>query len=457
MDDNTHFADKRKFFDEGKTLSYEFRIEQLKLLKSAVQNKEKRIEEALKQDLGKSRTESWVTEISFVLSEIDFTIKHLEEWMSPEKKSTPIAIAPSKSRVYFNPKGVVLIISPWNYPIQLCLVPLIGAIAAGNCAVVKPSEDASSAAAIVEEIIMEIYSKEYISVIQGLGHVVVPEAIQSNTFNHIFFTGSIAVGKKIAAMAAETLTSTTLELGGKSPVIVDQSANIKIAAKRIVWGKLLNAGQTCVSPDYLLIEESIKGDFVEAYIATVKSMFGENQKESPDFPRIVNKRRFDTLVSYLTEGNILFGGETDESELYIAPTLIDGVSMQMSIMNDEIFGPILPIITFSNPNQVLEIIRENRYPLACYYFGNSSEMKNTVLDKLAFGGGCINDTVIHLGNPNIPFGGVQTSGTGAYHGWDSFLCFSNQKSIVHAKTWIDPSLRYPPYSESKLNWLKKIL
>lgn len=457
MIDNTYFGEKRTFFDEGNTLSYAFRIEQLKQLKKAIIEKESKIESALYEDLKKSKTESFVTEISFVLAEIDFTCKHLKQWMAPDRKSNPIVIEPSSSKVYFNPKGVVLIVAPWNYPFQLCMAPLIGAICSGNCAVLKPSEDAPATGAIVEEIIKEIYPLHYISVIQGLGHEVVPEAIQSNTYNHIFFTGSTAVGKKIALMAAETLTTTTLELGGKSPVIVDRTTDIKTSAKRIAWGKLMNAGQTCVSPDYLLIEEVVKQEFIEAYISAVEAMYGENPKMSPDYPRIVNHKRFETLCSYLSEGNLVFGGDFDKDELYIAPTLLDDVTIDTRIMKEEIFGPILPILTFNTPSDALEIIRKNRYPLACYYFGKKKEMKDMVLNKLEFGGGCFNETLIHLGNPHIPFGGIQTSGTGAYHGLNSFLCFSHQKSMVHAHTFIDPDLKYPPYSESKHNWLKRIL
>lgn len=454
---NAFFDEKRSFFDQGNTLSYTFRKEMLEKLSAGIQEYEAEIFQALHADLGKSDTESYLTEIGIVKAEIGYALSNLKKWMKPKRRFTPLAFEPSKSELRYEPKGVVLIIAPWNYPFNLVFDPLVGAIAAGNAVVIKPSEDAPATAAITEKIISKIFEPEYISVVQGEGSKVVPHLLKTHVFNHIFFTGSPGVGKIIAKQAAESLVSTTLELGGKSPAIIDSSANLKVAAKRIVWGKFINAGQTCVAPDYLLIESKIKKEFTDLCIETIKEFYGTDAQQSPDYPRMINEKRFDAVSSYLKEGNILYGGKTDKQNLFIEPTLMDNVDLKSNLMRDEIFGPVLPIIPFTQSQEILNIVRRNRYPLACYYFGTNKEFKDLILNKLSFGGGCVNNTLVHLGNPDLPFGGVQGSGSGHYHGWHSFECFSHAKSLVISKTWFDPALKYPPFTNSKLNWLRKLL
>ena len=455
--DDAFFDSKRSFFDKGNTLSYAFRKSMLEKLKRAIKSKEDAITKALHDDLKKSHTESYLTEVGIVITEIDYALKHLKEWMKTERKSTPLALQVSRSEIRYEPKGVVLIIAPWNYPINLVFAPLVGAIAAGNCAVIKPSEEAPATAQLVEEIISDIYQNEYISVVQGIGSEVVPHLLKSYVFNHIFFTGSPGVGKIIAKQAAENLVSTTLELGGKSPAIVDSTANLKIAAKRIVWGKFINAGQTCVAPDYLLVEEKIKSQFLDLLKKTIADFYGPNPQESPDYPRMIHDRRFDAISEYLKEGQIAYGGKTDRKDLYIEPTLMTDVSMDAKVMHEEIFGPVLPILSFSGTDEIIEIIRKNRYPLACYYFGTDRKRQDLVLDNISFGGGCVNNTLVHLGNPDLPFGGVQSSGSGNYHGRNSFLCFSHAKSMMISKNWFDPFIKYPPFNKLKLKIFRKLL
>jgi|SRR5690554_107779 len=451
------FESKRSFFDKGITLPYAFRKLMLEKLKGVIKAKEELIVSALNDDLKKSHTESFLTEIGVVNSEINYALKHLKEWMKPERKSTPLALQLSTSEVRYEPKGVVLIISPWNYPFYLVFAPLVGAIAAGNCVVIKPSEEARATDKIIEEIISETFQNDYISVVRGIGSEVVPHLLKSYVFNHVFFTGSPGVGKIIAKQAADHLVSTTLELGGKSPAIVDSSANLKIAAKRIVWGKFINAGQTCVAPDYLLVEEKIKSEFIDLLKNTIIDFYGPNPQESPDYPRLIDENRFDVVSEFLREGKIEHGGKTDRKDLYIEPTLLTQVDMDSKVMRDEIFGPVLPILSFNNSDEILKIVRQNRYPLSCYYFGTDQKRQDLVLNKLSFGGGCVNNVLAHLGNPDLPFGGVQTSGSGNYHGRYSFLCFSHAKSIMKTKTWIDPFVKYPPFSKFKLKVLKKLL
>lgn len=448
---------KRQFFDSGATLGFRFRREQLKKLKDAVVENQAALLEALHSDLRKSPTEAFISEVGFFLNEIDEAISNLKEWMKPARRSTPIYMQPSRSDLYYQPKGVVLIIAPWNYPIQLALSPLIGAIAAGNCAVVKPSEDAPASADVLDELIGKTFSSEYVSVVQGIGHEVVPALIDGFTFNHIFFTGSSNVGRIIAKQAAETLCSTTLELGGKSPLVIDATADMKVAAQRTVWGKLLNAGQTCNSPDYVLVEESVKEEFIANLISAITSFFGEDPQKSKDYPRMIHTRHFDAVAGYLASGKIRHGGRTDREDLYIEPTIIDEVSMKDPVMKNEIFGPILPILTFETNEDILRVVRQNRYPLACYYFGSDKTREKFILNRLEFGGGALNNTIVQIANSAVPFGGVQGSGTGHYHGWYSFECFSHCKAIISTATWIDPFIRYPPFTKFKAKWLKRLI
>lgn len=449
------FSMKRNFFDEGKTRSYEFRIENLKKLKEMIKKNEKEILEALYLDLHKPAFEAFTSEIGIMYEEINYTIEHLKTWMKPKKVSTPLVLQPSTSYIYSEPLGVTLIIGPWNYPFQLLLAPLVGAIAAGNCAMIKPSDQTKHTSDLVAKIIAETFAEEYISVVQGPGAMVGPMLIEKFRFDHIFFTGSPSVGKKIAAMASEHLTPVTLELGGKSPVIVDKNVNIDVAAKRLTWAKYFNAGQTCVCPDYLLVHESIKDEFINRMKFYIKEFFGDNPIESENFGRIVNEKRFDVLKAFLDEGNIVIGGESDKISKFISPTIIDRINLDSKIMQEEIFGPILPVMTYGDIKEVVPVIRKNRYPLALYLYTNNKQVEEFIIENIEFGGGCINNGMIHLANSKLPFGGVGNSGMGRYHGIDSFDTFSHKKSIIKTKECLDPSLRYAPYSDKKLNTAKK--
>ncbi|MFA9398030.1 MAG: aldehyde dehydrogenase [Clostridiaceae bacterium] len=449
------FNMKQKFFDDGKTKTYEFRLEQLRKLKQMIKKNENEIIEALYLDLHKPTVESFISEIGFMYEEINYSIKHLKSWMKTKKVSTPIVLSPSKSFIYSEPLGVILIIGPWNYPFQLLLAPLVGAISAGNCAMIKPSAQTKHTSNLVAKIISETYDEEYISVVEGPGAMIGPMLIETNKFDHIFFTGSQSVGKSIATMAANHLTPVTLELGGKSPVIVDKDANIDIAAKRLTWSKFFNSGQTCVCPDYLLVHESVKNELLNKMKFYIIEFFGENPIESENFARIINKKRFNILKEFLDEGNIIIGGQNDEDTKFIAPTIIDNINLDSKIMQQEIFGPILPILTYKNIEEVIPIIRKNRYPLALYLYTKNKITEKFILENIEFGGGCINNGMVHLANTNIPFGGVSNSGMGNYHGKYSFDVFSHKKSIIKTGNWLDISLRYPPYTNNKLNTAKK--
>lgn len=447
-----NFNQKRTFFDDGHTQSYEFRLEQLKKFKAAIEKYEEEILEALHKDMRKPKFEAYTSEIGIMLEEIEHTIKHLKSWMEPQKVSTPMVLHPSSSYIYKQPLGVVLIIGPWNYPFQLLMAPLVGAIAAGNCAIIKPSNETPNTAKVVEQLVENTFDQNYISVVQGSGSAMGPLLIENNRFDHIFFTGSPKVGSQIAGMAAKHLTPVTLELGGKSPAIVDKSVNIEVAAKRLVWAKFFNAGQTCVCPDYLLVHEDIKEVFVAEMKKNIRLFYGENPQQSKDLARIVNAKRFGILKQYLNSGRILIGGQFDEAERYIAPTLIDQVGMDDAIMQEEIFGPILPILTYKTNDEVVNQVRKHRYPLACYIFSNDDFNKNYFIQHIEFGGGCVNNCMVHLVNPELPFGGVGNSGMGKYHGKDSFDTMSHTKSVIKTATWLDPSLRYAPYTDNKLKW-----
>lgn len=441
---------KDVFFQHG-GLSANLRKEKLLNLKKVITAKEAMIGKALQLDLGKSEFESYISEIGFIMDEIDFVRKHLDSWMAPKKVSTPLPLMPGKSFIYSDPHGVVLIIAPWNYPFQLCISPLIGAIAAGNRVVVKPSELAPHTAKIIEEIIRDVFEEEEVIVVQGA--VEETQQLLKEKYDYIFFTGSTAVGKVVMKAAAEHLTPVTLELGGKSPCIIDKSADLPVAIKRIVWGKFLNAGQTCVAPDYVLIHESLKEQFVEKFKSTLREFFGSDIKQSVDFSRIINHKQFDRLVGFLDQSKVKVGGEFHRETKYIAPTLMMEMNWDDKIMEDEIFGPILPVICFKNIDDVIPKILERSRPLALYLFAEDAAVEKKILERISFGGGCINDTVVHLANPDLPFGGTGSSGMGSYHGEKSFMTFSHQKSIFKQKNKVDIPLRYPPY-KGKLNWLK---
>lgn len=456
MADSSHLHNLRNYFDSGITLSYEFRITQLKKLKHAILDHEEEIYDALYADLKKSKEETWVTEIGITLSEINVAIKNLKHWIKPEPVTTNLLNFPSSSKIIREPLGVVLIIAPWNYPFQLLLNPLIGAIAAGNCVVLKPSEFAAATEAVMKKIIEQTFSSEYILYVQGSGEKTIPMMTDSFRFDHIFYTGSTAVGKIIYKMAAEKLVPVTLELGGKSPCIVESDANIKIAAKRITVTKFSNAGQMCVAPDYILVHESKKGELITEMKSCINKFFGENAMESYNYGKIINEKQFDRLVSYLNNGTIEAGGKTDKQELFIEPTILSGVDMNSAVMKDEIFGPVLPVISFETMEEVKKIIEKNPNPLSFYVYTSSKQKEKQWLKEVPAGGACINNSSWHLTNHNLPFGGRGLSGTGNYHGRFSFETFSHRKAVMKTPTWFDPSIKYPPF-KGKLGLFKKVI
>jgi len=446
----------RSYFETGATRSYEFRKAQLQLLKKTVLECEEEIYAALYKDLKKSREESYATEIGLLLAEINTTLKNLKRWMKPKSASTDLVNLPSSSKIYRDPLGVVLIISPWNYPFQLLLIPLVGAIAGGNCAMLKPSEFAAATSSVIEKIIAKIFAKEYIQIVQGDGAEIIPSMMNAFRFDHVFYTGSIPVGKIIYQLAAKDLVPVTLELGGKSPAIIETDADIDAAARRIVLGKFLNAGQTCIAPDYVLVHENIKDKFLEIIKNTIASFYGDNIMESEGYGKIINEKRFDKLISYLSAGNIIVGGENDRSKLFIAPTIIENVSIDAPLMNEEIFGPILPVIIFNSHEEAMNIIKKNPNPLAFYLFTSDNKKEKKWIESVAFGGGCINNTAWHFTNHHIPFGGVGNSGIGAYHGKNTFDTFTHAKAVMKTPTWFDPNIKYPPF-KGKLKIFKWVI
>ncbi|MFC4263336.1 aldehyde dehydrogenase [Ferruginibacter yonginensis] len=446
----------RQYFETGATQSYTFRLAQLEKLKASVQQHEVDIFEALHKDLRKSKEECWITENGFFLSEIGVAIKQLKSWMQPKKVTTNLLNFPSKSYIVPEPLGVTLIISPWNYPFQLLLTPLIGAIAAGNCVVLKPSELAPATAAVIKKIIESTFDKNYILYVEGDGATVVPELMNNFVFDHVFYTGSTAVGKIIYSLAAKNLVPVTLELGGKSPCVVTANAHIDIAAKRIAMPKFSNAGQMCVAPDYILVHRSVKDALIDALKKNIQSFFGDNPQQSDYYGRIINAKQFDRLCQYLQDGKILMGGQFDHTDLYIAPTLIEITDLNKGIMQDEIFGPILPIITYDDDAAALKIIAQHKNPLAMYVFTNNTTEEQQWIKAVPFGGGCINNASLHLTNHRLPFGGRGASGLGNYHGRFSFDTFSHKKAIMKTPNWLDLALKYPPYT-GKLSLFKKAI
>jgi aldehyde dehydrogenase (NAD+) len=446
---------QQDYFASGITLSYAFRKKQLQLLRKAIKKHEDRILAALYADLHKPPVEAYASEIGLMYGEIKDILAGLKQWMRPEAVTSPLMQYPSKSRIYKMPLGLTLLIAPWNYPFQLLMAPLAGAIAGGNCAILKPSEMAPNTADVIETMIAETFDPAYISVLQGDGNVVIPQAMQ-HRFDHVFFTGSTTVGKKILEMAAPHLTPVTLELGGKSPCVVDDKVDIHAAAKRIIWGKYWNAGQTCIAPDYVLVHQKVKDELIAAMKKAIVKFWGENPAQSPDYARIINAKRFRVLRNYLQQGNLLHGGATDESTLFIAPTLLDNVDWNSSVMQEEIFGPVLPIITFNKLEDALQLIRQQPYPLSLYIFTKRAKTEKILLEQLRFGGGCINNTLIHFTNTELPFGGVGYSGMGRYHGKYSFDTFTHAKSMMKTGNWLDVPVKYPPY-KNKLQMMKMVM
>lgn len=446
----------QSFFYTGMTRTSKFRIDQLDILKKVIKKYEKEIIQALYKDLRKSEFEAYTTEIGLIYDNISYLKKNLEKWMEPKQVKTPIALMPSKSFIVNDPYGTVLIVAPFNYPFQLVMEPLLGAIIGGNCAVIKPSEITPHTTRVIKKIVEEAFEPAYIRVLEGEKEET--SLLIHAAFDFIFFTGSVKVGKILMKAAAERLTPIALELGGKSPVIVDQTANLEVAAKRIIWGKLVNAGQTCVAPDYLLVEESVKEKFVKALQKTINNFYGKTSQESPDFGRIVNEGQFNRLQEMLEKEKkqIIFGGKTDRSDLFIEPTLLDNITFLSPSMEDELFGPILPIITYTDLPTVIRQIRKLPKPLSAYMFSENENAQNYFLQELSFGGGCINDTITHVGSAYLPFGGVGNSGVQAYHGESSFQLFTHQKSILKKNTKIPLNITFPPY-KNKVKLVKTLL
>ncbi len=431
-----------------------YRKEKLKQLSSVVIHYENEISAALYKDFKKSEFEAVVTETSYVISELKNTIKNIDRWAKPRWVLPSLLNFPSSDFILSEPYGKVLIIAPWNYPYQLALCPLIAAVAAGNQVVVKPSELTPNTSAIISKIISEVFDNNHVKVIEG--GVEVSKELLSQRWDYIFFTGSVAVGKIVAKAAAEYMTPITLELGGKNPCIIDADCNVKLSAKRIVWGKFINAGQTCIAPDYLLVPHKIKPKLVEALKDEITLAYGENPELSADFPRIINQKNWLRLQSFLENETIIFGGQTNTSDNYISPTLLDESKLDSLVMQDEIFGPILPIISYQNESEIEAIIARYEKPLSLYVFSNNNKWAKEIVEKYSFGGGCINDIIIHFSNNRLPFGGVGHSGMGAYHGKLSFDTFTHKKAIVKKGLWIDLPFRYAPYL-NKLAAIKKIL
>ena len=445
-------GNQKAYFHSQKTKSLEFRLEQLRKLKGAIEKFQPQIEEALWIDLHKSNEEAYLTEISIVTQEIRNHLKHLRKWMRSKKVKTPLHLLPSKGMITYEPLGVSLIFAPWNYPFQLLVNALVGSISAGCCSIVKPSPYTPAVAQVMDDMFKETFDSEYITTVQGSR--VVNEYLFKQKFDVIFYTGSSYVGKLVMKAAAENLTPVILELGGKSPCIVDENANIEIAAKRIAWGKAINAGQSCIAPDYLFVHKSIKKDLMDKIAEAWKEMFGNEIKESEYFPRIVNSKAVERLEGLMKAGKIHSGGEVVAEEKFIAPTIIEDIKPDDPIMQEEIFGPILPVLDYENIDDVIDYINSNEKPLAFYYFGRNREAKE-VLARTTSGGGCINDTMMHIANHHLPFGGVGNSGLGKYHGKNSFLAFSNQRAIVSTTTKIDLVFKYVPFKY--FNWIKKII
>ncbi|MGB3295449.1 MAG: aldehyde dehydrogenase [Phormidesmis sp.] len=449
---------QRLFFASGGTRSLDFRRAQLKQLKANIAAATDEISAALKADLGKCELEAYVTELALVLGDIDQALRQLASWCKPRRKSVPLVLQPARAKVVPEPLGVVLIISPWNYPLHLALGPLVSAIAAGNCAVLKPSEIAPHTSALLAKLVADTFPPEYVRVMEGDAEIA--QALLAESFDHIFFTGSPAIGKVVMRAAAEHLTPVTLELGGKSPCIVTADADITVAAKRIVWGKCLNAGQACVAPDYLLVQKSVKERLLAAIAQTTRDFFGEDMAKSPDYGRIVSDRHFQRLQTLMTDalaaGEKVIGGQSDADTRYMALTVIDQVPPTAKAMQEEIFGPILPVLTYEVLEEAIAFINQRPKPLALYLFSTDGAQQQVVQAQTSSGALCFNETMTHYTMQDLPFGGVGQSGIGSAHGKAGFDTFSHYKSVLKKSNWLDIPLRYPPY-EGKLNLLKKLL
>ncbi len=447
-------SQQRNYFDTGVTKSIDFRISALKKLREQVMMKENDIYEALYQDFKKSTFETALSETGLVLMELDLAIKKLKHWAKPQRVFPSFLNFPSNDKIYAEPYGATLIIAPWNYPFQLAFSAVVGSIAAGNTVVLKPSELTPHTSKLIADIVASAFQEQYIAAVEG--GVETAQSLLAQRWDYIFFTGSVPVGKIVARAAAKHLTPVTLELGGKSPCIIHHTANIKLAAKRITWGKFFNGGQTCIAPDYLLVQKAVKQDLAAAIKNEIETAYGTDPKKSEDFPRIINERNFKRLAAMLRDQEFLIGGEQDINELYIAPTLIDEPDLESKVMEDEIFGPVLPVISYESETELENIIKRYEKPLSFYVFSTDRSFTDKLIQTFSFGGGVVNDTMVHFGNHRLPFGGVGHSGIGAYHGKASFDTFTHRKSVVKRGNWLDVPIRYAPY-QGKLNKLKFFL
>ncbi|PKK98861.1 MAG: aldehyde dehydrogenase family protein [Tenericutes bacterium HGW-Tenericutes-2] len=441
------------FFKAHHTKSYEFRLDALKRLKEAILTYEEEIKDALKKDLNKSEFESFLTEIGITILEINEVMKNLKRWMKPKKVKTPITLFHAKSYIYQEPYGTVFIMSPWNYPFQLAISPLIGVIAAGNTAIIKMSHDSPETSKVIHKMISEIFPDDFVSVFTG--GLEESKALLKLKYDYIFFTGSTAVGKIVMSEASKNLIPVTLELGGKSPAIIDETVDLDLTAKRIAYGKFINAGQTCIAPDYILIKEELKNEFLKQIKKHIESWFGEDPLSHPDYPKIINEKNHQRLLSLIENETVLLGGGFNKDK--IEPTILNHITRNSRVMHEEIFGPILPLITYKNDDELITEIEWFEKPLALYLFTKNKNLEKKIIEELSFGGATINDTLMHFGNKNIPFGGVGSSGMGSYHGYKSFETFSHAKGVVKRSTVIDLDFRYPPYTKKKLGLLKKFI
>ena len=447
---------QRKYFSTGETKDINFRIEKLKKLRDVLKSEEEKIFEALKKDLMKSSFESYVTEVAMVYDEINMHIKNIKKWSKKRRVKTPLVQFPAKSFIKLEPYGVVLIIGPFNYPFMLTMDPLIGAIAAGNTAVIKPSESAPETSKILKEILEKVFDEKYVLHVNPERGKEVVEELLKEKFDYIFFTGSATVGKIVMKAASQYLTPITLELGGKSPCIIDKDCKLELAARRIVWGKLLNSGQTCVAPDYLYVHKDIEEEFIKKLEEEIKNQFGNNPLESEDYSKMVNEREFNRVLSYIDKEKLVFGGNYNRKTFQIEPTILKNVTWDDPVMEREIFGPIFPILTFENLDEVLKVVNSKDKPLALYYFSEDKNKIEKVLNSTSSGGVTINDTLVHVSSSYLPFGGVGNSGMGEYHGKYSFDLFSNKKGVMNRKTFLDLKIRYAPF-QNKLTIVKKIM
>lgn len=453
MDIKQLVAKQKKSFNQGVTRSFEARKGSLETLRRLVSENEKELCDAIKKDFGKPYFESFSTEIYTVLYEIDFHLKNLQKWMEPESVGGPMVSFPSKNVIYKQPFGTVLVIGAWNYPIYLSLMPVIGAISAGNSVVLKPSEIVSETSSLLKALIKENFDEDAVSVVEG--GVDESTELLNQPFDKIFFTGSSRVGKIVMKAAAEQLIPVTLELGGKSPAIVHDDADIEVSARRTWWGKTINAGQTCVAPDFVAVHQSVREEFIRQSKKVLSEFFEDDYQTGENYTKIVNESHFDRLQKLLDKSEVIFGGITKKEHLFIEPTIIEA-DWDSEIMQDEIFGPLMPVVSYSDPNKLVDKLRDKPSPLALYLFTKDAEFEKQIINQVPFGGGCVNETVQHLGNPNLPFGGVGSSGMGSYHGKYSFDTFSRNQSIMKKPFWPDPDFRYPPYDDTIVSWFKRI-